>query len=85
MLQQRAVAILPALGEMPVVQHWAGLRPASPGNIPTIGRHPLLPNLYINSGHYRYGVTMAPAAVEVLLNILNGAPQPFDVSPYLWR
>lgn len=85
MLQQRAAAILPALGEMPVVQHWAGLRPASPGNIPTIGRHPLLPNLYINSGHYRYGVTMAPAAVEVLLNILNGAPQPFDVSPYLWR
>lgn len=85
MLLQRGVALLPALRDMPLVKHWAGLRPASPGNIPTIGRHPHLPNLYINSGHFRYGVTMSPAAVEVLLNTMNGTPQPFDVSPYLWR
>lgn len=85
MLLQRGIALLPALRDMPVVKHWAGLRPASPGNIPTIGRHPQLPNLYINSGHFRYGVTMSPAAVEVLLNTINGTPQPFDVSPYLWR
>ncbi len=85
MLLQRAVALLPALRGMPIVQHWAGLRPASPGNIPTIGRHPQLSNLYINSGHFRYGVTMAPAAVEVLLNTITGTPQPFDVSPYLWH
>lgn len=85
MLLQRGSALLPALRGMPVIKHWAGLRPASPGNIPTIGRHPHLPNLYINSGHFRYGVTMSPAAVEVLLNTMNGTPQPFDVSPYLWR
>ncbi|MBI5889855.1 MAG: FAD-dependent oxidoreductase [Nitrosomonadales bacterium] len=85
MLLQRGIALLPALRDMPVVKHWAGLRPASPGNIPTIGRHPQLANLYINSGHFRYGVTMSPASVEVLLNTMNGKPQPFDVSPYLWR
>ncbi|MBU1775436.1 MAG: FAD-dependent oxidoreductase, partial [Gammaproteobacteria bacterium] len=85
MLLQRGIALLPALRGMPVVRHWAGLRPGSPGNIPTIGRHPLLPNLYINSGHFRYGVTMAPASVEILLNTIDGTPQPFDVSPYLWR
>lgn len=85
MLLQRGIALLPALRDMPVIKHWAGLRPASPGNIPTIGRHPQLSNLYINSGHFRYGVTMSPAAVEVLLNTINGTPQPFDVSPYLWR
>ncbi len=85
MLLQRAIALLPALEGMPLIKHWAGLRPASPGNIPTIGRHPHLPNLYINSGHFRYGVTMAPASVEVLLNTMKGTPQPFDVTPYLWR
>ena len=85
MLLQKAVALLPALRDMPIIQHWAGLRPASPGNIPTIGRHPQLANLYINSGHFRYGVTMSPAAVEVLMNTMNGMPQPFDVSPYLWH
>lgn len=85
MLLQRGCALLPALRGMPVIRHWAGLRPASPGNIPTIGRHPRLANLYINSGHFRYGVTMSPSSVEVLLNTMNGTPQLFDVSPYQWR
>ncbi len=84
-LQQRAIALLPALRGMCVMKHWAGLRPASPGNIPTIGRHPHLQNLFINSGHFRYGVTMATASVEVLLNEMNGMPQQLDVSPYRWR
>jgi glycine oxidase len=81
-LLQRAQAVLPALATMPIVKHWAGLRPGSPRNIPAIGRHPTLQNLYVNSGHFRYGVTMAPASVEILLNELNGRAQPFDVSAY---
>jgi glycine oxidase len=81
-LWQRAQLILPQLRDMSLLQHWSGLRPGSPHNIPTIGRHPALENLYINSGHFRYGVTMAPASATVLLNELNGVAQPFDVSPY---
>ncbi|MDQ3267200.1 MAG: glycine oxidase ThiO [Pseudomonadota bacterium] len=81
-LWQRAQKLLPTLRDMSLVQHWAGLRPASPHNIPTIGLHPQLDNLYLNSGHFRYGVTMAPASVEILLNEITGAQQPFDVTPY---
>jgi len=81
-LRLRAEAVIPQLRDMPLVQHWAGLRPASPHNIPTIGRHPQLKNLYLNSGHFRYGVTMAMASVEILLNEIMNAPQPFDVVPY---
>ena len=81
-LWQRAQLLLPQLREMSLVQHWSGLRPASPGNVPVIGRHPQLDNLYINSGHFRYGVTMAPASVAILMNELNGVAQPFDVTPY---
>ncbi len=81
-LWRRAQAILPELGRMPLVRQWAGLRPGSPGNIPFIGRHPALANLYINSGHFRYGVTMARASVEILVNELEGAPQALDVEPY---
>jgi glycine oxidase len=81
-LSRRAEAILPQLHGMAPVRHWAGLRPGSPGNIPTIGRHPRLENLYINSGHFRYGVTMAPASVEILMNEMEGASQPIDVAPY---
>ncbi|RFC37248.1 MAG: glycine oxidase [Candidatus Nitrotoga sp. SPKER] len=82
MLWQRAQKLLPSLRDMSLMQHWAGLRPASPHNIPTIGRHPQLDNLYLNSGHFRYGVTMAPASAEILLNEITGAKQPFDVTPY---
>lgn len=85
MLLARGIAILPALKNMPLVKHWAGLRPGSPANIPSIGRHPQLKNLFINSGHFRYGVTMAPASVEILLNEINGKTQSLDVSAYRWN
>jgi len=84
-LRARAEAILPELRGMPLIQHWAGLRPGSPDSLPTIGRHPQLENLYLNSGHFRYGVTMAPASVEILLNVIDDKPQPLDVTPYLWH
>jgi glycine oxidase len=67
------------------IQHWAGFRPGSPDNIPTIGRHPHLANLYANSGHFRYGVTMSLASAELLLNEIEGKPQPFSVGEYRWR
>lgn len=81
-LWQRAQQILPQLRDMSPVRQWAGLRPASPHNIPTIGRHPDLVNLYVNSGHFRYGVTMAPASAEILANDFLGQPQALDVTPY---
>ena len=84
-LLQRAIALLPVLQDKAIVRHWAGLRPGSPGNIPTLDRHPALDNLYINGGHFRYGVTMAPACAEVLLNMMSGRTQPFDIVPYRWR
>ncbi|WP_411172369.1 glycine oxidase ThiO [Nitrosomonas sp. Is35] len=81
-LLEQAQIILPVLEKMPIKQHWSGLRPASLKNIPIIGRHPVIHNLLINSGHFRYGVTMAPASAEILVNEMTGAAQPFDTAPY---
>lgn len=67
------------------IRQWAGFRPGSPDNIPTIGRHPQLENLYANTGHFRYGVTMSLASAELLRNEIEGNPQPFDTSAYRWR
>jgi len=69
-LHRKAVALLPALHGKTPVNHWAGLRPGSPDNIPTIGRHPELENLWLNTGHFRYGVTMAPASAEKLAGLM---------------
>lgn len=84
MLYTQATEILPLLKNAPLVQHWSGLRPGSPDNIPTIDRHPVLENLYINSGHFRYGVTMAPASAKIMANQILGLPQALDISPYRW-
>lgn len=82
---QRVREIFPDWDEQRLVQHWAGFRPGSPDNIPTIGRHPQLTNLYANCGHFRYGVTMSLASAELLLNEIDGKPQPIPVDEYRWR
>ena len=81
-LFKRALSILPALQEKLVILHWAGLRPGSPDNLPTIAPHPNIRNLFVNSGHFRYGVTMAPASAEIMMNYLLNSPQPMDITPY---
>jgi len=83
-LMQRVHEILPDWRDRLPVRHWAGFRPGSPDNIPTIGRHPYLSNLYVNSGHFRYGVTMSLSSAELLLNEIRGDPQPLPVEEYRW-
>ncbi len=84
LLHREASEVLPPLRNAPVVQHWSGLRPGSPDNIPVISRHPHFDNLYINSGHFRYGVTMAPASAEIMANLLLEQPQAIDIEAYRW-
>lgn len=83
-LVTRICEIFPEWRILQPVQHWAGLRPGSVGNIPTIGRHPQITNLYANTGHFRYGVTMSLASAELLLNEIEGKSQPIPVADYRW-
>ena len=83
-LLAQASSMLPALTGSPVIQHWSGLRPGSPDNIPTISRHPSIHNLSMNAGHFRYGVTMAPAAAELITDLLLDRPTSLDATPYQW-
>ena len=83
-LFEKANALIPVLTEEILTGHWAGLRPGLPHNIPVIDNHPVIANLYVNSGHYRYGVTMAPGSAHLLSNMILKKPQPLDVTPYRW-
>lgn len=65
-MQAKAEAILPALKDAAIIKHWSGLRPGTPHNIPTIAVHPTIHNLYLNTGHFRYGLTMAPESAKRL-------------------
>lgn len=84
-LQDQAAALLPALAGHAPVRHWAGLRPGSPDNIPVIDRHPDFANVYVNAGHFRYGVTMAPASAEHVADLIEGRATALPAAPYRWE
>jgi len=75
-LRSAAVGIAPFLENMPVVSHWAGLRPGSSNGVPTIGRHPNLENLVICSGHFRNGVILGLGSARVAAGLLTGNDLP---------
>ena len=81
-LAAKARALLPQLADAPVIKHWSGLRPGSPDNIPVIDKHPGFDNLYLNTGHFRYGVTMAPASAEILASLVEGETPPLAADAY---
>jgi len=70
-MQAKAEAMMPSLKYAPVIKHWSGLRPGTPDNVPTIAAHPTIKNLYLNTGHFRYGLTMAPESARRLVDLIN--------------
>ena len=77
-------AVLPDVAAAGPIRHWAGLRPGSPGNVPIIDRHPELANLYVNGGHFRYGVTLAPASAEHLADLIEHKAPKLAARFYGW-
>ena len=70
-LRGRAERLIPAAGGWKLVEHWAGLRPATPDGLPLLG--PLaLPNLFIASGQFRNGILFAPAIAEIMHDMILG-------------
>ena len=55
---------------MTTVDNWAGLRPATPNNVPVIGRT-RLKNLYLNTGHGTLGWTLACGSGRALADLVS--------------
>ena len=81
-LKASAIELLPALANAEVVGHWAGLRPGSPEGIPFIGRVPGFEGLWLNCGHYRNGLVLAPASCQLFADVMLGRAPIIDPAPY---
>ncbi|RBH56991.1 MULTISPECIES: glycine oxidase ThiO [Pseudomonas] len=81
-LKASAVELIPALAQAEVVGHWAGLRPGSPEGIPYIGRVPGFEGLWLNCGHFRNGLVLAPASCQLFADLLLGREPIIDPAPY---
>lgn len=80
-LHESAARMLPALGGLAPEQQWAGLRPGSPAGIPFIDEVAGT-RLFINAGHFRNGLVLAPAAAALGVALLLGEQPVLDPAPY---
>jgi D-amino-acid dehydrogenase len=75
-LLRRTYDLFPRAGRAERAEHWTGLRPATPSNVPLVGRT-RIPNLYLNTGHGTLGWTLACGSGKALSDILGGKrPEP---------
>ncbi len=77
-----ALNLLPPLGDFPVINHWAGLRPGTEHGVPYIDKHPEIGNLYINAGHFRNGLAMGPASAQLMVDLVLQRPTAIAPEPY---
>src|SRR5581483_9562778 len=70
-LVRRLLELFPGVADPAEAQYWTGLRPATPSNVPYIGRT-ALQNLYLNTGHGTLGWTHACGSARALADIVSG-------------
>jgi glycine oxidase len=81
-LHAQASSLLPQLESAPVLESWAGLRPATPDGLPLLGALPTQRNHFIATGHYRDGILLAPATAQVMAQLLSGVSPSIDLTPF---
>jgi D-amino-acid dehydrogenase len=67
---RRTFELFPKAGRPEAAEFWAGLRPATPGGVPCIGRT-RYPNLLLNTGHGTLGWTMACGSGAAIADIVS--------------
>jgi D-amino-acid dehydrogenase len=72
---KRVAQLFPGAGDAEQAQFWTGLRPATPSNVPLIGKTKLK-NFYLNTGHGTLGWTHACGSGKSIARIISGlAPE----------
>jgi D-amino-acid dehydrogenase len=80
-IRNRARAWFPGASRYDRVDYWTGLRPATPGNVPLIGRTRIA-NVFVNTGHGTLGWTLACGSGKALAEIAAGRRPALDF-PFL--
>ncbi len=74
-LLRDAIELVPGVSELVIDELSAGLRPATPDNLPAIGPG-ALGGLFWAAGHYRHGILLTPITAEIMAAALNGEEPP---------
>ena len=72
-LETIAYQLVPELKNYQVKQQWSALRPGTKRDAPYICKHPEINRLFINSGHYRYGIIMSIASARIMADLISNS------------
>ncbi len=89
-LRHLAAGLFPAFADSaqtPTVEGWAGLRPASPDELPLIGELPANAGLrtqrhFVATGHFRNGILLAPVTAVLLADLIEGRAPRLSLQPF---
>lgn len=74
---RRTEELFPGAGDVGQEQYWTGLRPATPSNVPYIGKTKFA-NLYLDTGHGTLGWTHACGSGRAIADIISGKTPEVD-------
>jgi D-amino-acid dehydrogenase len=74
---RRVEQLFPGAGDASQASYWTGLRPATPSNVPIIGKS-RLPNFFLNTGHGTLGWTHACGSGKSIARIVSGQKPEVD-------
>lgn len=80
-LLARGQSLIPCLGAWQVAEHWAGLRPGSPDDLPILGKT-CVEGLFAASGQFRSGILYTPAIANALAALVLNLDVPLDLSAF---
>jgi glycine oxidase len=69
-LRDMASQLLPASRTARFIEARAGLRPATPDELPIVGRSSTMRGVYYATGHYRNGVLLAPLTAALVADLV---------------
>lgn len=75
-LMQAAVEILPDIQRAQFERAWAGIRPQTIDELPFLGVHPTIENVFICTGHYRNGILLSPISGKLIVDMMDGRTLP---------
>jgi glycine oxidase len=67
-----AAELVPAAATLDVTDSWAGLRPRAADGLPVLGESADVKGLFYAAGFYRNGILLAPAAGEIIADLVTG-------------
>ena len=75
-----AVKLVPAVKDLPIMTHFAGLRPIPGDGLPILGPVQSIPGLYVAVSHA--GITLSPIHGRVISDLIVAGETPYFVAQY---